>query len=65
MDVLLSSPEVGISTMRLMLVQTSNEDKRVARCKAMAMVKVFSLVFLMLKEEEGLDFATEAPLTLA
>ena len=65
MDILLSSREVGISTMRLMLVQTSDEHKRSARSKAMATIKVFSLVFLMLKEEEGLDFATEAPLTLA
>ena len=55
-DVLLSSPEVGISTMRLTLVQTSHEDKRASRSEAMAMgdymqFKVFTLVFLMLKGE--------------
>ena len=54
MDDLLSSPEVGISTMRLTLVQTSHEDKKKSRSEAMAMgdyvqLKVFSLVFLMLK----------------
>ena len=65
MDVLLSSPEVGISTIHLTLVQTFDEDKRPARSEAMAMVKVFSLVFLMLREEEGLEYAREAPLTLA
>jgi hypothetical protein len=46
-------------------VQTSHEDKRLARSEAMATVKVFSLVFLMLREEDGLEFAREAPLTLA
>ena len=51
--------------MCLMLVQTSDEHKRPARSKAMEMIKVFSLVFLMLREEEGLEFAREAPLTLA
>jgi len=56
MDVLLSSPEVGISTMRLTLVQTSHEDKRASRSEAMVMgdymqFKVFTLVFLMLKGE--------------
>jgi hypothetical protein len=65
MDVLLSSPKVSISTMQLMLVQTSDEDKRPVRSEAMATVKVFSLVFLMLREEEGLEFTREAPLTLA
>jgi hypothetical protein len=48
-----------------MLVQTSHVDKRPARSEAMAMVKVFSLVFLMLREEDGSEFAREAPLTLA
>jgi hypothetical protein len=43
MDILLSSREVGISTMRLTLVQTSHEDKRPVRSEAMVMVKVFSL----------------------
>jgi len=28
-------------------------------------LKVFSLIFLMLREEEGLEFARQAPLTLA
>jgi hypothetical protein len=44
-DVLLSSPKVSIITMHLMLVQTSDEDKRPVRSEAMATVKVFSLVF--------------------
>ena len=71
MDGLLSSLEVGIITMRLMLVQTSDEDKRRTRREPMAMrdyhvqLKVFSLVFLMQREEEGLEFARDAPLTLA
>jgi hypothetical protein len=52
--ILLSSREVGISTMRLTLVQTSHEDKRKSRSETMAtedymQLKVFSLVFLMLK----------------
>ena len=37
MDVLLSSPEVGISTMPLTLVQTSDEDKRQTRREPMVM----------------------------
>jgi len=37
MDVLLSSPEVGISIMPLTLVQTSNEDKRWTRREPMVM----------------------------
>ena len=54
MVVLLSSREVGISTMRLTLVQTSHEDKKKSRSEAMAMgdyvqLRVFSLVFLMLQ----------------
>ena len=70
MVILLFSREVGISTLHLTLVQTSHEDKRASRSEAMAMggyveLKVFSLVFLMLKrEKEGLEFAREAPLTL-
>ena len=59
-DVFLSSREFGIGTMRLTLVQTSHEDKRPSRSEAMAtgdyvQLKVFSLIFLMLREEEGLD----------
>jgi hypothetical protein len=54
MVILLSSREVSISIMHLTLVQTSHEDKRASRSEAMAMgdyvqLKVFSLVFLMLK----------------
>ena len=45
MDILLSSLEVGINTMRLTLVQTSDDDKRPARSEAVATIKVFSLVF--------------------
>ena len=56
--------------MRLTLVQTSHEDKRTSRSEAMAtgdyvQLKVFSLVFLMRREEQGLEFARDAPLTLA
>ena len=71
MDALLSSPEVGISTMRLTLVQASDEDKRWTRREPMAMrdyhvqLNVFSLIFLMRREEEGLEFARDALLTLA
>ena len=52
MDVLLSSSEVGISTMHLTMVQTSDEDKRRTRREPMAMrdyhvqLKVFPLFFL-------------------
>jgi hypothetical protein len=57
MDVLLSSREVGMSTMRLTLVLTSHEDKRTSRSEAMTMgdyvqLKVFSLVFLMIREKK-------------
>ena len=71
MVVLLSSAKVGISIMRLMLVQTFDEDKRWTRREPMAtrdyhvQLKVVSLVFLMRREEEGLEFARDAPLTLA
>ena len=71
MDVLLSSSEVGISTMHLTMVQTSDEDKRRTRREPMVtrdyhvQLKVFSLIFLMRREEEGLEFARDAPLTLA
>jgi hypothetical protein len=70
-DVLLSPREVGMSVMCLTLVLTSHDDKRPSRSEAMATgvlhatQGVFSLVFLVIREEEGLEFVGEAPLTLA
>ena len=50
--VLLSSPEVGISTMRLTLVQTFDEDKRQTRREPMAVgdyvqLKDWSLLMML------------------